>query len=94
MKENIALQQRLSDNIHSTATPDHSPALSSPINQTSAHSARSSPTNRFIQLRDGHEDENTGMINPLSSGPPTYITDTAGKPRELFPLSCTGDHLT
>lgn len=94
MKENIALQQRLSDNIHSSATPGHSPVQNSSIDQASAHSEGPSPTNRFIQAGEGNEDENTSMVNPLSSGPPTYITDMAGKPRELIRSIRTRDNLT
>ena len=42
--------------------------------------------NRFIEFGDNHEADDANMVNPLSRGPPKYITDTAGKPREIIHL--------
>jgi hypothetical protein len=56
----------------------------SPINQTGFRSPIPSPVD-VLDVPDvvaGQEDESPTMVNPLSCGPPRYITDTAGRPRE------------
>jgi proline utilization trans-activator len=76
-KENHALQQRLSDTIEAAATPQ-STSVISPTDPPSAANADAEST----QIHDEHEDIN--MVNPLSSGPPEYITDPAGNLCELI----------
>jgi hypothetical protein len=80
-KENLALQQRLSATTEAAVTPDHS-HLPSPLHPPSPGIA-DSPANRLTQFHDEHE-EDVRMVNPLSCGPPKYITDTTGTPRKLL----------
>lgn len=82
--ENNALQQRLSGRIEAPATPELSSRQTSPMNQVTARGIQDASTNRFVESRDDYEDDDTGMVNPLSCGSPKYITDIAGKPRELL----------
>ncbi|KAJ5477650.1 hypothetical protein N7530_003159 [Penicillium desertorum] len=79
-KENLALQQRLSATTEAAVTPDHS-HLASPLHPPSPGIA-DSPANRLTQFHDEHE-EDVSMVNPLSCGPPKYITDTTGTPHYL-----------
>ncbi|KAJ9486712.1 hypothetical protein VN97_g6621 [Penicillium thymicola] len=71
-RENLALQQRLSRTIETTATPQY-PGEDSPMNSTTP--AVADPESMLIH----NEHENVNMVNPLSSGPPEYIKDPAGK---------------
>ncbi|CAI7627330.1 unnamed protein product [Penicillium crustosum] len=71
-RENLALQQRLSRTIETTATPQY-PGEDSPMNSTTP--AAADPES--ILTHDEHE--NVNMVNPLSSGPPEYITDPTGR---------------
>lgn len=71
-RENLALQQRLSRTIETTPTPQY-PGENPPMDSTNPAVADS----ESMVIHD--EQENVNMINPLSSGPPEYITDPAGK---------------
>ncbi|KAL3474891.1 fungal-specific transcription factor domain-containing protein [Aspergillus californicus] len=82
-KENRALQDRLLE---------RSSGLASPVDAT--HNANASvvlsPADGLGGLdrhEHGHEhedeDDDTSMVNPLSCGPPRYITDMAGHPHYL-----------
>ncbi|KAJ5602792.1 hypothetical protein N7537_005748 [Penicillium hordei] len=71
-RENLALQQRLSRTIETTATSQY-PGANSPMNSSTAAITDSEP----MLIHDEHE--NVSMVNPLSSGPPEYIKDPAGK---------------
>ena len=75
-RENLALQQRLSRTIETTPTPQY-PGGNSPMNSSPA--AIADPESMLIH----DEHENVNMVNPLSSGPPEYIKDPAGKLCEL-----------
>ncbi|KAL2813207.1 fungal-specific transcription factor domain-containing protein [Aspergillus cavernicola] len=76
-KENRALQEQLLAHVNATPVAEHSSRPTSPIVHPSA-SASSSP-----RLMNEHEEDDTSMVNPLSHGPPKYITDIAGRPHYL-----------
>ncbi|KAL3496051.1 hypothetical protein BJX62DRAFT_252420 [Aspergillus germanicus] len=87
-KENRALHQQLaSSHINAVAAgatpaPDPVSIRHSPINQTVVHNPLPSPVD-VSDVTTGQEDESPAMVNPLSCGPPRYITDTAGRPHYL-----------
>ncbi|KAL3436127.1 fungal-specific transcription factor domain-containing protein [Aspergillus tetrazonus] len=81
-EENRALQQQLA--ALTTA--------STPVAERSTPSAASSgngPACNNESHGDGEDDNSSTMVNPLSCGPPKYITDSAGRPRHTSNWSLT-----
>ncbi|KAL4772344.1 fungal-specific transcription factor domain-containing protein [Aspergillus nidulans var. acristatus] len=75
-EENRALQQQLA--ALTTA--------STPVAERSTPSAASSgnePAGNSESHGSGEDDNSSTMVNPLSCGPPKYITDSAGRPHYL-----------
>ncbi|PYI03707.1 Zn(II)2Cys6 transcription factor [Aspergillus sclerotiicarbonarius CBS 121057] len=71
-EENRALQQQL-----------FGYAKASPMDYPSSQSETPSPVGVLEEPKDSNEDDNSTMVNPLSCGPPKYITDGAGRPHYL-----------
>ncbi|KAL4911718.1 fungal-specific transcription factor domain-containing protein [Aspergillus aurantiobrunneus] len=71
-EENRALQQKLSERVQTDAAPCSE--QTSPVHVSVPERAFSYPS--------GEEDD-TKMVNPLSCGPPKYISDSAGRPHYL-----------
>ncbi|KAL2814983.1 hypothetical protein BJX63DRAFT_391053 [Aspergillus granulosus] len=88
-KANVALQEQLSGFLDSAPLPDaapitpHSRQLESGNGVDEVGAEAGAETRRGDGEDNGTEEEDIPMVNPLSCGPPRYITDTAGKPHYL-----------
>lgn len=86
-EENRALQQRLEAHLNAISpvpVGSSSPGPTPPLNHPSVPSAVSSMKPAGDGQDQADEDDGSStMVNPLSCGPPKYITDTAGRPRKI-----------
>ncbi|OJJ59112.1 hypothetical protein ASPSYDRAFT_89830 [Aspergillus sydowii CBS 593.65] len=86
-EENRALQQRLEAHLNAISpvpVGSSSPGPTPPLNHPSVPSAVSSMKPAGDGQDQADEDDGSStMVNPLSCGPPKYITDTAGRPHYL-----------
>ncbi|KAL4925240.1 Zn(II)2Cys6 transcription factor [Aspergillus undulatus] len=73
-EENRVLQQRLAA-LPCVVPADSDCSPTSPVSHVSADEAGALPA--------GLDDDDSPMVNPLSCGPPKYITDMAGRPHYL-----------
>lgn len=85
-EENRTLQQRLEAQLNAVPSGPvgSSPGPTPPLNHPSVPSVVSSlkPAGEVRDEAD-EDDGSSTMVNPLSCGPPKYITDTAGRPRKI-----------
>lgn len=88
-EENRALQQRLEAHLNavSRVPVGGSPCPTPPLNHPSVPSVPSAVSSLkppdVAQDEADEDDGSSTMVNPLSCGPPKYITDTAGRPRKM-----------